>query len=126
MANARPVNFEVKLTDNADGWLSKQLGRVDIALDTMGESIIKTASMKIPLKSGALKKSGRVERGKGYVKVIYGGGKVPYGAYQERGRRADGSHVVKHYSTSGTQAHFLEESGKAVTKKGIGWLLSHS
>ena len=39
---------------------------------------------------------------------------VPYAAYQERGMRADGSHVVRNYTTPGTHAHFAEESVRQV------------
>lgn len=33
-----------------------------------------------------------------------------YAAYQERGRRLDGSRPIKHYTTPGTGAHFAERS----------------
>ena len=42
---------------------------------------------------------------------------VPYAQYQERGMRADGSHVVKNYTTPGTHAHFVEESVKQVVQR---------
>lgn len=42
---------------------------------------------------------------------------VPYAQYQERGMRADGSHVVQNYTTPGTHAHFVEESVDKVVKK---------
>ena len=42
---------------------------------------------------------------------------VPYAQYQERGMRADGTHVVKRYSTPGTHAHFVEEAVNKVTPK---------
>lgn len=42
---------------------------------------------------------------------------MEYAAFQERGSRADGSHRVRKYSTSGTGAHFLERAGdKQVSK----------
>lgn len=42
---------------------------------------------------------------------------VPYAQYQERGMRADGTHVVKRYTTPGTHAHFVEEAVNKVTPK---------
>lgn len=33
-----------------------------------------------------------------------------YAAYQERGRRADGTHVVRHYSTPGTSSGFFRRA----------------
>lgn len=42
---------------------------------------------------------------------------VPYAQYQERGMRADGSRVVKNYTTPGTHAHFVEESVNKVVQR---------
>lgn len=39
---------------------------------------------------------------------------VPYAQYQERGMRADGTHVVKHYTTPGTGKKFAENAVKKV------------
>ena len=33
-----------------------------------------------------------------------------YAAYQERGMRADGSHIVKHYTTAGTSKGFFKRA----------------
>lgn len=35
---------------------------------------------------------------------------MPYAAYQERGMRADGTHVIKNYTTPGTGPHFAQQS----------------
>lgn len=40
-----------------------------------------------------------------------------YAQYQERGRRKDGTHVVKKYTTSGTGKGFAEKSVKNVTRR---------
>jgi len=40
--------------------------------------------------------------------------RAPYASYQERGMRADGTRVVRHYTTPGTHAHYAEESVQAV------------
>lgn len=42
--------------------------------------------------------------------------RVPYASYQERGMRADGTHVVKHYTTPGTGKEFAERSVKETMK----------
>lgn len=45
---------------------------------------------------------------------------VPYAAYQERGMRKDGSHVVKHYSKPNTNKHFAKRAvQKVVTNRNI-------
>lgn len=33
---------------------------------------------------------------------------MPYAAYQERGMRADGTHIIKNYTTPGTGPHFAQ------------------
>lgn len=35
---------------------------------------------------------------------------APYAAYQERGKRLDGTHVVRHYTTPGTGKEFAKKS----------------
>lgn len=39
-----------------------------------------------------------------------------YAAYQERGVRKDGTHIVKHYTTAGTSAHFFRRAIDAVER----------
>lgn len=38
--------------------------------------------------------------------------KVPYASYQERGMRADKTHIVKHYTTPGTGKDFAKNAVK--------------
>lgn len=42
---------------------------------------------------------------------------VPYAQYQEKGMRADGTHIVRNYTTPGTHAHFVEESLNKVAQR---------
>jgi hypothetical protein len=48
--------------------------------------------------------------------VSYGKG-LAYARYQEFG--GDGRRVVRNYTTPGTHAHYLKQSGDAVSKRGI-------
>lgn len=90
------------------------------AVGAMANAILSTSRMKAPKKDNHLRSSAAV-RGTGLTRdVVYGSASVPYAAYQERGMRANGSHKVRNYTTPGTQAHFLEESGDEIAKKGIG------
>jgi len=77
------------------------------------------SQFKVPLKDGNLQGSGEQMRMKRlHHRVQYGAsGAQDYAAYQHRGRRADGSHVVKNYTTAGTQKNYLSESGKIITSK---------
>ena len=42
--------------------------------------------------------------------------RVPYAAYQERGMRADGTHVVQNYTTPGTGKEYAKRSVEATMK----------
>lgn len=121
-----PVKFEVILHDDSGAWFNHEVSRMDNAVKMMATTILKESQHLVPYKEGALRKSGRVESNHKQAKVIYGGADVPYAGYQERGKRWDGSHVVKRYTTPGTGAHFLETTGKNVVERGIRWFLSRS
>lgn len=121
-----PARFAITLRDNSQGWLTRQERRLNLAVDKMGNAIKEQARVRAPKLNGDLRKSGRIEESKDKVVIIYGGGNVPYGAYQERGHRYDGSYQVKRYTTPNTGAHYLEDAGKRNTQKGIKWLLSRS
>jgi len=55
------------------------------------------------------------------IQVLGNKGKVAwlasYAQYQERGRRADGSRVVRNYTTGGTGKQFAEKAMKQVDKQ---------
>lgn len=122
-----PVHFTVHLTDNSGAWFNHQVSKANAALKLMGQAIVNRAQQKVPKKTGALGESARVENGNQQVKVVFGGGGIEYAGYQERGHRYDGSHQVRHYTTAGTGAHYLEESGEQVVAEGIKkWLHSAS
>lgn len=121
------VKFEVKIDDRMGAWLTQKLGSAERGLEMMAQSIQNLALMKVPRRDGDLGDSCHIEKKGKQVAVIFGGGDIKYAAYQERGHRYDGSHQVRNYTTAGTGAHYLEESGKEVTAKGIKqWLLSAS
>lgn len=123
-----PVNFIVKLTDNSGRWLLSKEAQANSAIDKMAKAILGAARMRAPMSEGGgnLRNSSRIEKSHSSVSVIYGGGKVPYAAYQERGHRYDGSRQVRHYTTPNTGAHYLLDAGKRETEKGVRWLLSRS
>lgn len=123
---ARPTSFVVKITDNSGAWFNHQEARLNKALDAMGKSVEATAQITVPKRDNNLAKSSEVKRTRNAVTITFGNDSLPYGDYQERGMRADGSHVVHKYTTPNTGAHYLENAGKSVVKKGIKWLLSAS
>lgn len=92
----------------------------DSALGRMGKDIEQIAKMKVPLKDTNLFKEIKYEKiGTLKHKIIVDS---DYAAYQERGRRFDGSHVVKNYTTPGTGKDFLKGAAQQVVDKGIEYL----
>lgn len=73
------------------------------------EDIHRAANKTTPLKDGDLREqvSKLVDGQRGIITW-----KVPYASYQERGMRYDGSRVVKHYTTAGTDKEFAKKAVK--------------
>ena len=66
----------------------------------------------VPVDFGPLKGSLDVTRPEGNnpsVTISYGDTAVAYAAYQHRGMRADGTHVVRQYDAPGKQKNYLQE-----------------
>jgi len=89
------------------------------ALERMGNDIFVLSQFKVPYKGGELKNSGEHLRvGRLHRRIQYGeSGAEAYASYQHRGMRKDGTHVVRNYTTSGTNKKFLEDSGKVIAPK---------
>lgn len=113
------ITVEMEYKDNSQEWLTVFRTNVESALGAMADSVRGRATMTVPRKNGYLAESGRVE-GTGLERsVIFGSPSVPYAAYQERGMRADGSHVVRRYTTPGTGSRYLQNAFESVLKEGI-------
>lgn len=89
------------------------------ALERMGNDVFVLSQFKVPFLNGDLKNSGEhIRMGRLHRRVQYGeSGAQGYASYQHRGMRKDGSHVVRRYTTSGTNKKFLEDSGKIIAPK---------
>lgn len=89
------------------------------ALERMGNDIFVLSQFKVPFRDGDLKSSGEhVRIGRLHRRVRYGSkGAQGYASYQHRGMRADGSRIVRNYTTSGTNKKFLEDSGRIIAPK---------
>jgi hypothetical protein len=89
------------------------------ALERMGNDIHIIADFKVPMKDGTLKDSGEhIRIGRLHRRVQYGDkGAQAYASYQHRGMRKDGSHIVRNYTTSGTNKHFLSDAGQVIAPK---------
>jgi hypothetical protein len=78
---------------------------IEVAIKTSAGTPVKTGAMKADVRHfKSARNKWRVEADKAYS------------AYQERGARQDGSHVVKHYTTPGTSAGWFKRAIDSVVK----------
>ena len=92
----------------------------DEALGRMAKDIVQVTKITIPFLGGDLMKAVKKEKlGILEHRVVID---EEYASYQERGKRATGSHVVKKYTTPGTGPHFLEKAGDKITSQAIQYL----
>lgn len=111
----------VEFKDYSQAWLAVEAQNLTNAIEAMADAIMKNAKVKAPKLTGKLQYSSHINRLTPTSReIVFGGSGIPYAMYQERGMRADGTHVVRHYTTPGTQAHYLQTSGDAITQQGIG------
>lgn len=113
------IEAKVDYKDKSNVWLEVFKSNVESAIGAMADSIKAKADMTVPYKTGNLKSSGRID-GTGLSRTVsYGGNGITYGAYQERGSRADGSHRVRNYTTAGTGKNYLKNASELVLKEGL-------
>lgn len=87
----------------------------DLLLEKMRQDVFVLSQAKVPKKDGDLSGSAKQEKRKAKShRVSYN---EKYAAYQERGRRKDGSRVVKNYTTAGTGKSYLKDAGSKVVSK---------
>jgi hypothetical protein len=103
-----------RITDNTPQVTSLKLQQSSIFLRSAAEEIVSISTPNTPEKSGRLRAD--------VLKQVLGlKGKIEwrknYAQYQERGSRADGSHVVRNYTTPGTGPNFAENAVKIVVAK---------
>ena len=90
--------------------------RISLANRLIIEDIHRTSLHNTPMISSQLRRNVT----KTVVPETYTGTiiwKVPYASYQERGSRADGSYVVKNYTTPGTGKDFAKNAVKKTLKE---------
>ena len=109
----------VIITDNSKRFIAINATVMDNALSTMGEDVANIAKSRVPFKGGDLFKSIKHVK----VKVLKHRVEVTedYAGYQEAGQRADGSHIVRNYSTPGTGKGFLLGAGERVTSQALNY-----
>lgn len=110
----------IKITNNMQQFKLANKMVMDSAMGRMANDTLLVSKIRVPLKDGDLQKSGSVEKvAIGKYKVVYD---EDYAGYQERGRRLDGSRVVKNYTTPGTGKDFLKSAGVIIGKDSLNYL----
>lgn len=89
----------------------KLVNQISMANRLLLEDIHRESQPSTPFKGGDLREQvdKRVDGLEGTITW-----KVPYASYQERGKRYDGSHVVRHYTTPGTGKNFAKKAVRKV------------
>ena len=116
---AGSIRAEVDYKDKSELWLRVFVVNVQNAIHAMGNAIANRAKITVPFKTGNLASTDNVITDNLETTVTFGGERAPYAAYQERGMRLDGTHVVKNYTTPGTGSRYLQNAAESVLKEGI-------
>jgi len=113
------MGASVKVENKLAAFTRANEAAMERALERMGNDIFVLSQFKVPFKEGTLKASGQHMRvGRLHHRVQYGEqGAQAYASYQHRGMRRDGSHIVRHYTTAGTNKNYLSDSGKVISSK---------
>jgi hypothetical protein len=111
------MSKSVEFKDYSRVWLAVESQNLTNAIEAMADAIMKVAKVKAPKLNGPLRNSSHINRiSPTSREIVFGGSGVNYAYYQERGYT---SGPVRHYTTPGTQAHYLEETGDQISKQGI-------
>lgn len=106
-----------KIVNNISRVIGEFDKRTDLALSAMGVDILRLSKKQVPVaeKGGQLQSSGLLKKidTKKYM-IRYN---KEYAAYQHRGHRRDGTHVVRNYTTPGTKSKYLEDPAREVFRK---------
>jgi hypothetical protein len=80
------------------------------------ETTQRMAEPRVPKLNNDLRESAKVTAiGKGDYMLIY---KKPYAQYQERGKRADGTRIIRKWTTPGTGPNYASGTLERLTKDG--------
>lgn len=105
--------MSVKIIDHTQTVMAQKKLAANRFLHTVVNEIEKVAEPKTPKQSGDLRE---VKKNVVGLKATLKWDR-PYAQYQERGRRANGTRIVRNYSTPGTGPKFAENAVKEVVSK---------
>lgn len=111
-----------RFVSNRGAFMSKHERFMELLVSRIamqGEVILKT-SAGMPVLTGNMKSQTRhFKNARGNYRLEID---VEYAAYQEAGRRADGSHQVTRYSTSGTSAGFFTRTIEQLSRNYLSYV----
>lgn len=106
--------MSVKITDNTTLIEQRMRANIPVALKRAADDVLRISRPKTPkADTNFLRNNVRTQVLGLRAKIMW---LAAYAQYQERGRRKDGTHVVKHYTTGGTGKAFAEDAVKKVNK----------
>lgn len=102
----------IKITDRTELFIKKNDDNIDIVLNSMAIDIERLAKVVVPFGTGQLRAS--IQHYRKAPKSYFIIANKEYAAYQERGKRRDGSRIVRRYSKSGTGKEYLSGPGRKI------------
>ena len=100
-------------TSNSKEWLASESRILKRTERTIGQVIVNRTTMIVPVLSGDLSETGRIEDNPtGGISVVYGGNGVAYGRIQELG-----GVTGRNYQTKIVGKHYLKRGGDSVAKE---------
>ena len=98
----------ITIKTNHAAWKSTIEKAADFAAAALAEQMMQDSRDKIPKEEGTLRDIGRIEKpAPGKRDLVWSN---VYAGYQWYGMRADGTHVVRNYTTPGTGKMGVEEA----------------
>ena len=111
---------KVQLVDNSFEFIEQNSDVLDRAMGRMANDIALVGRSKVPFKLGDLFKNiTAVVMGLLQHRVL---ADTEYAGFQEYGKRKDGSHVVEHYTTPSTGAHYLYNGAMQIVVQALNYL----
>lgn len=98
----------ITIKTNRAAWKSAVEKAADFAAAALAEQMMQDSRDKIPKEEGTLRDIGRIEKSAlGQRDLVWSN---VYAGYQWYGMRADGTHVVRNYTTPGTGKMWVEQA----------------
>jgi hypothetical protein len=110
----RELKMPVKMKDNTSGLVRNAEEKMNLVLSAITSDVYRLSQRQVPVKDGPLQSSGQIVPGHLKYQIKYN---KEYAAYQHRGARRDGTHVVRNYTTPGTKAKYLQDPADTILRK---------